>query len=106
MGAKIFENRDRRAKAFSTGVSILCFILGSFFLLLWRSLADLGSLSGLREVLLGGLCIQKSKVFEKAAFWFFVASDCPFGFVLAVSCAILVPERVPIWVAKVVKNVV
>ena len=46
------------------------------------------------------------KVFEKAAFWFFVASDCSFGFVLAVSCAILVSEGVPIRVTKVKKKMV
>ena len=72
---------------------------------------DLGSQSCPREVLLGGLSVQKPKknqwffkVFEKAAFWFFLASDCSFGFVLAVSCAILVSEGVPIRVTKVKKN--
>ena len=59
MGARSLENRDRRAKAFSTGIVFFliffkCFPLG--FGALW---VPLGSLLGPLEALLGGLWTQK-----------------------------------------------
>ena len=59
MGARKMEDRDRRAKAFSTRVQILSFVFFSFSLGFGALWVPLGSLLGPLEALLGGLWTQK-----------------------------------------------
>ena len=59
MGARNMENRDRRAKAFSTIESIFKKFFFSFSLGVGALWVSLGSLLGLLAVLLGGLWTQK-----------------------------------------------
>ena len=58
-GFKSKENRDRRLKAFSTGPSVLSYILFMFSLGFGALSVPLGSLLRPLEALLGGLWTQK-----------------------------------------------
>ena len=59
MGFKSKENRDRRLKAFSTGLSVLSYFSFMFPLGFGALWVPLGSLLGPLEALLGGLWTQK-----------------------------------------------
>ena len=74
------EDRDRRAKAFSTGKSIFVFAFFSFSLGFGALWVPLGSLLGPLEALLGGLKSEKMQTvqrenhfFENVAFLVFEA---------------------------------
>ena len=89
MGARKYENRDRRLKAFSTRDCILSFIYLYLFFRFWSSLGVSGESLGLLEALLGSFKSEKmltvpreNHLFVNAVFWLFAAPNGSLGLIL------------------------